>query len=167
MLKITYSLKPLADKIRKLELAVQDKAFDAPVERAAWRVFAAIVAKTPKRWFGALRKAWRVRKPGEGARVVENTSKIMLFIEGGTGNAGTPTSNGGYIYPKTKRVLFIPLTASVAMNGYRRGLVFGKDFVMAKRVRGIKAQHIIENFKPEARRMLREEMKAFLERAFK
>ena len=108
-----------------------------------------------------------MRKPCDGARIVENTSKIMLFIEGGTGNAGTPTSHGGYIYPKTKRALFIPLSASVAMSGYRRGMVFGTDFVMAKRVRGIQAQRIIENFKPEARRILREEMKAFLEKAFK
>ena len=91
----------------------------------------------------------------------------MLWLEKGTGNAGTPTSNGGYIYPKTARLLFIPLTSTAAVGGWTPGMKFGTDYVLAKRVRGIKAMRIVENMRPKARALLQAEMKSFLQKVIK
>lgn len=149
----------------KLQLFVSDRSFDQPVEIAAWKCHRDLVVATPKKWTGMTRRAWQVKKPGEGARIISNTSKVMLFLEGGTGNAGTPTSNGGYIYPRTKRALFIPLNAKAAISGWDRSMVYGRDYVLAKRVRGIRARHIVKNYRPKAVEHLKNEMKTFLRNA--
>jgi hypothetical protein len=161
---IRIETNDIAVKVRaeKIALVANDGSFDQPVEIAAWKCHRELVLLTPKRWTGMLRRNWAVSKPGAGQRLVFNNSKVMKFLEGGTGNAGTPTSNGGYIYPKTKKVLFIPLNARAAIGGWNRSLVFGRDYVLARRVRGIRAMHIVRNFRPRARTILREEMKAFL-----
>jgi hypothetical protein len=167
MLRIETNDAILTDKAERVALLVQDGAFDRPVEIAAWKCYAELVLLTPKKWTGNLRRNWKVSRPALGSRLVFNNSKVMKFIEGGTGNAGTPTSNGGYIYPKTKKVLYIPLNARAAIGGWNRGLVFGRDYVLARRARGIVARHIVRNFRPRAGEILRAEMKSFLQEALK
>ena len=154
-------------KVGQLILAAGDGGFDIPVEIAAWRVHRELVQETPKGWTGNTRREWKVEKVAPAMRRVYNNSKIMLFLEGGTGWAGTPTSNGGYIYPKTKKALFIPLTSTAAHMGWSKGMVWGKDYVLAKRVRGIKAMRIVAKMRPRAAQLLRDEMKLFLQRIIK
>lgn len=151
-------------KIRQLVMAAGDGGFDVPVEIAAWRIHRALVQETPKKWTGNTRREWKVEKVAPGTRRIYNNSKVMLFLEAGTGWAGTPTSHGGYIYPKTKKALFIPLTSTAAHMGWSRGMVWGKDYVLAKRVRGIRAMRIVAKMRPRAAQMLRDEMKAFLQK---
>jgi hypothetical protein len=110
---------------------------DAFAEREAFVTLRDVVKATPQKWFGQVRKAWQYERKALGHHVVVNRNKIMRFLEEGTG-----ASSGGYIYPKTKKALYIPLKASAAA-GWRPGLVYGTDYVLAKRVRGIKARHIV------------------------
>lgn len=167
MLRVTTITEDADETIGRLEQVVKTGAFDQPVEIAAFRVHRELVDKTPKRWTGHTRKEWQIQKTAPGQRLVFNRSKVMLFLEGGTGNAGTPTSNGGYIYPKTKKFLFIPLTSTAAVGGWTPGMKFGRDYVLARRVRGIKAMRIVEKMRPRAAEILKGEMKNFLERIFK
>lgn len=148
--------RALIGKIREL---AGDGAFDQPVEIAANRVWKGLVEATPKRWTGLTRQAWSVTKTGDGERLVSNSSKIMQFLEKGTG-----LDTGGWIYPKSKMLLYIPLTAT-ASYGWQPGMQFGVDYVLAKRVRGIKAMKIVELYRPVAMAILKEEMKSFLRKA--
>lgn len=152
-------------KLEKIQLLVANESFDQPVERTAFRAQRDLVSNTPKRWTGITRRSWGITKPGPGQRLIRNSSKVMIFLEEGTGNAGTPTSHGGYIYPKTKRYLFIPLNARAALQGWLPGMKFGVDYVLAKRARGIKAMKIVAKYRPIAQQNLKNEVRAFLQKA--
>lgn len=166
MIRATSSTEGAQDRLQRIRLAVQDGAFDQPVEIAAWRTQRGLVEATPKRYTGLTRREWKVEKVGEGARLVVNRSKVMLFLEEGTGNAGTATSNGGYIYPKSKKFLFVPLNQR-STYGWNSSLKWGIDYVLARRVRGIKAMRIISKYRDTALGFLKEEMRKFLERVIK
>jgi len=160
MLQISVSLEngPMRAKLEKLADAVRAGAFDQPVEIAAWKAEAALVELTPKKWTGMTRKSWSVKKVTAGSRLIFNSSKVMLFLEGGTGQ-----STGGYIYPRNARLLYIPLNVR-ASYGWQKGFVFGKDYVLAKRVKGIQARNIVRDYTPKAMALLKDEMKQFLRR---
>ena len=150
----------LFDKIQQLSA---EAAFEEPIDLTGKRALRDLIALTPIGWTRKLSEKWKIEKPGVGQRLIFNKSKVMLFLEKGTGNAGTSTSSGGYIYPATKRFLFIPLS-SRSIGGWRPGMVYGADYVLAKRVRGIKAMHIVENYRPKIANILRREIQAFLRR---
>lgn len=85
--------------------------------------------------------------------MVTNTSKVMVFLERGTRAHGPVTANA----------LYIPLKKSAMI--WRRGLVFGRDYVLAKRVRGIRARRIVETERPRAEERLHTELRTYVRRA--
>lgn len=167
MLQFTVNAERAERKLKLLKAVVSEPALEEPIEQSAWIVHREIVLLTPKRWTGDLRRRWMIARPSTTSRIVRNTSKVMLFIERGTGRAGSPTSRGGYIYPKTKRFLFIPLRASAALTGWRKGMRWGVDFILRRRVRGIKARRIIRKYLPRAVKVLKDTCKAFIRRKIK
>lgn len=74
---------------------------------------------------------WAVVKLGDGYKVV-SLSKVALFLEEGTKAHG----------PVRAKFLYIPLRPNAAV--WRKGMIFGKDYILAKRVKGIKARHYYE-----------------------
>jgi hypothetical protein len=126
-----------------------------------------LIRQTPKRWTGQTRRSWIVNKIGDTSYELTNTSKVMRFLENGTRAHG----------PKTAKRLFVPLTkraflagprgviaanksasaATAGKKGRKKKLPFvvGKDFVFAKRVRGIRAINIVKNTRPFAQATLR------------
>ncbi len=162
-------------KLAAIEMAMKDGTFDQPVERVGWQVLRMLVEETPKGWTGITRRSWQMQKPEPGSRLVFNSTegrpdrpnKVMLWLEKGTGNANTPTSRGGYIYPKSKRFLFIPKTSTASITGWRPGMQFGRDYVLARRVRGITARNIVERTRPKAAEMLKDEIRSFLRKLIK
>lgn len=150
--------KEALEKLLRIKLAIEEGGLDQPVDIAAWKCRTELIDRTPKRFTGQTRNHWQVERSGQGQRLVVNRSKIMLFLERGTGQ-----TTGGYIYPKSKKFLFVALT-SRAIAGWHSGLQRGTDYVLARRVRAIKAMHIVEKFRTRASEILREEVKAFLER---
>jgi len=167
MIRATASTEGAIERLRRIRVAVQDGSFDAPVETAAWKCRTELIERTPKRWTGLTKKAWEVEKVGPGARMVTNTSKVFLFLEEGTGNAGTPTSTGGYIYAKSKKMLFIPMRSEAALTGWTKTMKYGVDYILKKRVRGIKAMRIVAGFRDRAREILKDEVQAFLKNIIK
>jgi hypothetical protein len=147
-----------------LTLLATEAGLDGPVERAASRVLAELAARTPQRWTGATRRAWTIKHTGDGQRLIWNTldgttpNKVFLFLEHGTAGGGT-----GYIYPRAKKALFIPLTARAAQQGWNPGLVRDVDYIMRRRVRGIRPRRITAGFVARAQEILREEVQKFLQ----
>ena len=76
--------------------------------------------------------SWRVDKLGGLVYNVLSTSKVALFLEKGTKAHG----------PKFKKFLYIPLKASARV--WRKGLIFGRDYILTKKVRGIKAWNYLQ-----------------------
>jgi hypothetical protein len=138
-LRITAKTEAAKGMVKALQSGFDPRGVERIVEAVALRSFTRLVRATPKKWTGALRRAWRMERPSAGVRWLVNRYKVMTFIEHGTANAGT-----GYIYPKVKRVLYIPLNKNAAL-GWNASLVRGVDFALAKRVRGIKPRHIAED----------------------
>jgi hypothetical protein len=79
---------------------------------------------------GALKRSWKVIEPSLGGQDyrIASDSKVSLFIEEGTKAHG----------PKTAKFLYIPLRPGAAV--WRKGFVWGKDYILVKRVKGIAAQ---------------------------
>ena len=174
--------------LAKLEAGLRPEVIDVIIERVALKTFTQVVENTPKKWFGQLRRAWTIRKPGIGARVVVNTSKMMRWIEDGTKDHGPVRAKALFI-PLTKRAMMAymtgtklnvatdiqtrkPLEALVFGKGrmkrrilVRRGkgtsvsLKYGVDYILVKRVRGIQARRIVAKQREATAQMLLSEFK--------
>lgn len=127
------------------------------LKKTAWEAFAHIVSVTPKRYTGFTRQSWVVTEiPGRGY-IVSNENKVMKFLEFGT------TAHG----PVTAKFLFIPLTREAAMGGWHPGLQFGVDYILKKRVRGIRATHIVQSERDRIGPILHDRMVAFVREAIR
>jgi hypothetical protein len=195
--------------LRAVAEALSIEKIDAVVDRAAFETQGSLIRKTPKRWFGQVRRSWLVSKIAPGARVVFNENPIMLFLEEGTKDHG-PRELIGPLRPgerRAKAALFIPLTRRAVnatagepefgvvdqftvkgetyweraraivqrRQSVRKGkvknsksvFVFGIDYILAKRVRGIRARHIVASERPKAKARLRDLMDKHLRSAVK
>ncbi len=122
------------------------------VETEAAKSFRRVVEATPKGWTGKTRQEWKMNQEQPGEWRIFNDYKVMRFLEHGTQAHG----------PKTAKALYIPLTRSAAIGGWRPGLVFGLDYVLAKRVRGIRAMNIVRDEEERAQNELGVAMRRFL-----
>jgi len=137
ILKVTANTEGGRRTLKRLADGMSIEKIDRVVGRVAAETFAHVVKATPKRWFGQVRRSWQIRLPAPGVRHVINENKIMLFLEEGTANQGQ-----GWIYPRTKKFLYIPLNRKAAM-GWHEGLKYGRDYILRKKVRGIKPRRIV------------------------
>ena len=137
-------------------------SIDETVRKVAFVTHRRLVSRTPKKWTGHTRKSWRVFRRGNSKYSVTNLSKVMIFLEDGTRSHGA--KNGGR--------LFIPITRKAALAGARKvfqsnnqssgdtkPFIAGRDFVLAKRVRGIRAHRIVADSRPFARITLKSAMR--------
>jgi len=143
-MNVTIDTRSIEARLRKLAQGMSPAAVDHVVERASLETFAALVRKTPKKWFGQVRRGWVIQKPSLGVRIVVNLHKVMLWLEEGTANAGT-----GWIYPKVAKALYIPLKRKAA-KGWTPDLVYGEDYILRKRVKGIVPRKIVAQERPHA-----------------
>jgi len=158
MIRIRANTAPARTAVVKVQSGLTPAEIDPVIDRVGLQVFADVVQHTPKKWFGQVRAGWTIQKPGLGQRIVVNRNKVMLFLEEGTANAGT-----GFIVPKIKKFLYIPLTRSAAA-GWHSGLKRGIDYIMKKAVRGIAPRKIVAAARERARVLLLNAMKAHIRR---
>lgn len=170
-IRIETSVPATLKKLKRLRKALTPQVQDSILQKSAYLWHARMVMATPKRWTGQTRKMWRVipmpSSRGSGWTVV-NTSKVMVFLERGTKAHG----------PKNAKRLFVPLTRRAAMAGPRVVVAeliaarqakrrpkyrVGKDFVFAKRVRGIRAMWIIRHALPFMRTTTKMAMRQFIQ----
>lgn len=132
-----------------LKAGLQPQYTDPIMERVAFETLGVLVEATPKKWTGLTRRGWVVEKIPKGYQVI-NRYKVMQYLEFGTRDHG----------PKNKKFLYIPLRSGAMI--WRRGLVYGKDYVLARRVKGIKARNIVYKERPKARKRTLDAMVAYL-----
>lgn len=97
-----------------------------------------LIELTPKK-SGGTRAGWQVYPGEDGGRKVQNTEATMLFLEQGTRDHG----------PVNAKSLFIPLRPTVLpKKGGGSKYKFGVDFILTKRVKGIKAMNLVQNYVP-------------------
>lgn len=158
MIRVTAKTEEAGRKMELVRRGLTPERIDPVVERVALETLASIIDATPKRWFGQVRRGWHIVRPAPGARLIRNENQIMWFLEHGTAQGGA-----GYITPKRTKVLYVPLTRAAA-SGWRPGLVFGQDYILAKRVRGIKPRHIAATETKKAEQRLLAAMHAHIHR---
>jgi len=156
-IKIKTNTRQASERLRKLARKMTKEGMDMATGRAAWKCHTRLSLLTPKKWTGNTRKSWTVTRRASGHYAVWNKSIIMRYLELGTKPHG----------PVRAKMLFIPKTRRAAMAGARVVLArpgaytYGRDFILKKRVRGIKARRIATRFAPMARKILKDEMKAY------
>lgn len=77
-------------------------------------------------------KSWHVIKKGIGEYQIVSAHKVAFFLEEGTKAHG----------PKVKKFLYIPLHPGAAT--WRKGFVYGQDYILVKWVKGIDARHYLK-----------------------
>jgi hypothetical protein len=145
------------EKLRRIKSGLTLSGVDKTVRKVAYVTHRRLIQQTPKKWTGMTRRSWRVYRRGAARYSVTNRSKVMVYLERGTRAHG----------PKRAKMLFIPRTRKAALAGAGKVLdgvkngsfVPGRDFVLAKRVRGIKAMRIVEKYRPFARITLKAAMR--------
>ena len=165
---VKFDTSSTKDFLKKYMKAISAPEQSRVVHKAAEIWKGRLIRRTPKRWTGQTRRSWVVNKLGDTTWEVTNTSKTMSYLESGTKAHG----------PKTAKALFIPLTkraflagpkgvmmankaaSAAAASSGKKGkkkppFVVGKDFVFAKRVRGIRAMNIVRDARVAARNTLR------------
>ncbi len=177
-IRITANTVETRRKLRKVAKSLTPRAQDMVLQRFAFLWRDRFVRRTPKRWTGSVRKAWTVSPIAAGmARGyrIANGAKVMTYLEYGTRAHG----------PKNAKRLFIPLTRKAAQAG-ARGVIHanrqwslnqafsvagtrrkppfvpGRDFVFAKKVKGIRAMRIVSSSKPFMQRSLTLAMRQYI-----
>lgn len=158
MIRIRANTAQERARLQSLRDGLTPEAIDPVIDQVGLKVFADVVQNTPKRWFGQVRAGWTIQKPAPGARTILNRNKVMKFLEFGTADEGR-----GFIVPKVKKYLYIPLTRAAAA-GWQAGMKFGVDFILKKQVRGIAPRRIVAAARERARSLLKTTMKAHIRR---
>lgn len=145
-------------KLQRLSRALDPALADFPVNKTAQQTLTTMKRETPKRFTGQTRRSWSASRIVPMVWIVENTSKVMRFLEFGTKAHG----------PKRAKALFIPLDRRTAMAG-PDGVMNASpedrqryNFIFRKWVAGIKAHRIVRNHLPVARMNLKENIKQYL-----
>ncbi len=136
-MRIIADLSPVNQYLARLRKALSAPDNTEPFFRLSLNTFRRLVTNTPRRR-GLTKKGWRIIRNSQVS--VENPETVMKFLEYGTKAHG----------PVRAKMLFIPLNLSAKPG--MRGLVRGKDFVLAKRVRGIKPFRLTDKEVPYAER---------------
>jgi len=145
-------------RLEKLLRGTKPEVLDRIVDKAAFQTLALLVKASPKKWFGQIRSGWKVRNTGPAKRKIEidpekmsaggtSVAAIAKFVDQGTANNGQ-----GFIFPKRAKRLYIPLRRRAII--WRQGFKYGTDYVLARKVRGIKGRRFVRPVRFESRKIL-------------
>ena len=124
--------------IRKIAASLTNVALDPAVKKAVLATKTEAERLTPHGWTGKTRKSWEIKKNGASNYTLENKTKAAYYLDKGTKTHG----------PRKAKRLFVPLSQSAARAGAvgvsrnRAAFTMGKDYVLAKKVRGIRPLNI-------------------------
>lgn len=164
---VTANTAAATARLWKLKGAMTANAMDKVVNRVAWVTHRRLVQRTPKRWTGHTRKSWRVFRRRASWYSVTNLSKVMVFLEEGT-KAHGPVSAKALFVPLNRRAAFagprgvMAAIAKANEEGKKPKFVFGRDYVFTKKVKGIKALHIVRNHRPFVATTLKSAMRQYI-----
>ena len=178
---------------RRINALANPKLWDNIVEKVYREVHRKLAETTPKRWTGNTRRGWVLARSEAGLRVLDNTTTAMRYMEFGTPRLSPqswiyPRVKKALFIPLTRRAATFnrgaaswyttagddderQQVAERRVNGMLTGerknqLVFGEDYVLAKRVRGIAPRRIAFKAQALGRAMLVQEMDAVVTKVF-
>lgn len=185
-LTVTFNKRGLEEKLRRLEEAIASS--DEVVERVALNSLRRVVDATPRRYTGDTAKQWVHRAIGACKHVIANPSKVMFWLEHGTKAHGPKKAKALFI-PLNRKTWeagsreVMEANARAAAAGawknytaraagkkgrkIRLPFVLGVDFVLAKRVKGIKPHRIAAKEQVVVARELRQRLSEHLKQAMK
>lgn len=130
--------KEWEDFTKKVQDELGHDAQQKVLEETAQEARKDLIELTPKK-SGGTRAGWQVYPGEDGGRKVQNTEASMLYLEEGTRDHG----------PVHAKSLFIPLRPTVLpKKGGGSKYKFGVDFILTRKVKGIKAMNIVQNYLP-------------------
>lgn len=165
-IRVTAKTKEAEDFVKALAAALSEAELDKVVDKVALKALGWLIEGTPKGHTGRLRNGWTIAKPREAQRILANMTTIetsfgprllLDMLATGTGIYGP---QGKPVVSPYGRMMYVPLSRR-AYFGYRPGMRYGVDFVMAKEVRGIKPlkrRKVIENVEPRVANLLESEV---------
>lgn len=106
-------------------------------KKVSTHAYKKLIQETPKGYTGQTRRSWKLRNKSTSSYIsfnIGNSSKIMKYLEDGTKAHG----------PRTAKYLFIPLDRKTALRGLSKSSKFGKNYVLTRKVKGIKALNIVK-----------------------
>jgi hypothetical protein len=148
-----HNIKAVAKSIKAKAKAIRTLV-DTEVMKEAHRTHKDLTEATPVGYTGKTRRGWKVKRFESGNWIIRNDTKVIQYLEHGTKAHGA----------KTQKRLYLPLKAGPWRTGYRRGMKWGTHFVMAKRVRGIKALNLIGKQHPKTTSRFKRHMKLIRQR---
>lgn len=155
----------LAEKLEELKAALDPQELDSQVmdpaaltaQRMAVETTKTVLADRdatvlglPRFYLAKPEDGWLVIKAGEARRILENGKVEYLNVDRGTANEGR-----GYILPTNASVLYIPLNRRAAA-GWNTSLKPNIDYILRKRVRGIRPRRITPKIREKARGIVRQ-----------
>ena len=135
-IRVSFNIKKAKAKLNKKKAFIE-RRFRASQGVVADSTLNDLKAKTPS-VSGKTRAGWaKERARGAGGRFgfgyrIYNNEPTMQWLEDGTKAHG----------PVSASRLYVPRSAA-GRKGYRKGLKWGKDFILTKRVRGIKPHNTV------------------------
>jgi hypothetical protein len=141
--RISVNSKRLAEAIRLTKKSLTKPAIKAELHALAKLAEKEAVIKTPKRFTGNTRHGWKVVSGVGLTWVLKNDYRAMRYLETGTRSHG----------PKRAQRMFIPLTPKAHRAGpkgvfrNRKNFKMGRggDYILARKVRGIKPHYILRD----------------------
>ena len=150
MISVKVDSEKALEFIFKVKARIESEGGQQVVEKVAFWTLQQLQLATPKKWdISKVRQSWKIYREGQGWEV-SNSNKVMLFLEQGTKSHG----------PKTAGALFIPLTKRAALRG--GGLLLGRDFLLVRKVKGVKARNIVAKQKVATEKRLYDDMRHFI-----
>jgi hypothetical protein len=138
---ITVNAKALQSALKRTNKALSAAFIKQELRVIAEAAKAEAITKTPERFTRNTKAGWQVVSRGSVGWILRNNYKAMKYLENGTKAHG----------PKRANRLFIPLNKK-AYNAGPKGVLrnkknykWGVDYVLARRVRGIRAHNILRN----------------------
>lgn len=135
-MNIAVDARGLRTALKKLP-SVTERALGQGLNKVSMHAYKRLIMLTPKGYTGQTRRSWYIKKNSTASLKmfeIANSSKIMRFLEEGTATHG----------PRKAKYLYVPLNRKASIKGWNKSLRFGKDYVLAKKVRGMKALKIVE-----------------------
>ena len=130
--------------VKRIESKLTPGEIQRKMLALSYRGLRMAVEAMPKRT-GALKRSWTVREVRPGEHLIYSMSKVALFLEEGTRAHG----------PRRAKHLYIPLRPGAAT--WRKGFVYGEDYILVKWVKGITALKYLKPLSDDTRMLMVQE----------
>lgn len=141
-----WDKKQWTDFVKRVRKSIGPETQNKVLAATAQEGVAILKDRMPVRT-GETKNKWFAIEKGRNVYSIFNTSKVALFLEEGTKAHG----------PKKAKFLYIPLRRGIKV--WRKGQVYGRDYILAKWVKGIKA---LKYLKPASNAILNNMVNRFM-----